>query len=210
LAYYYLSMRGQQLITMRYALPFILLLILLAAGLLGRALETSSQQRWHRLAMALTMFVGGLSLARGVELTLLLRSDSRYQAERWLETQLPPGARGEVYQKATYLPRVGPPLQVRSIPIRQRSIADLEERRPDFIVLSSASWDSISHIWNPDWRTTQQLLKPFPAAVQFLDELSEGKLPYEVAARFRQDPIFLRPSITGLCPEITVYRRTTT
>lgn len=210
LAYYYLSMRGQQLITMRYAMPFILLLVLLAAGLLGQMLDRSSKLRWNRLAVALTVFVCGLSLARGIELNLLLRNDSRYQAERWLEAHVPSGARGEIYQKTTYLPRVGPPLSFSAVPIRQRSVAKLEERRPDFIVLSSASWDSISHIWNPDWRTNQQLLKPIPEAVQLLDELSGGKLPYEIAARFHQKPLLLRPSITGLCPEITIYRRTTT
>lgn len=210
LAYYYLSMRGQQLITMRYAMPFILLLVLLAAGLLARLLEMNLGRSWSRVAASLVVLLGGLSLARGVELTLLLRNDSRYQAERWLEAHLPAGARGEIYQKTTYLPRIQPPLEVDEIPIRERSVAGLEERRPDFIVLSSASWDSISHVWSPDWRTTQELLKPIPDAVRFLDALSSGELPYEVAARFRQESRLLRPSITSLCPEIIIYRRAAT
>ena len=203
--YYYLSLRGQQLITLRYSLPFLVVAALLAAALLDGLHRRARQAVVRGSAAALILALGVLALGRGIELDLLLRGDSRHQAEAWMRTHLPDGARGEVYQKPTYLPRFPRRLQVNYVAMEQRSVADFQSRRPDFVVLSSASLKSISHIWNPDWRTTRTMLLEVPNASQFVVALRGGALGYHRVAIFRQHPRLLRMRTTGLCPEIAVY-----
>lgn len=212
LAYYYLSLRGQELITMRYSLPLAVLACLLAAVLLGELRASAQSGAARTVALSATLIIALLSLARGIELDLLLRNDSRYEAEAWMKAHLPAGSRGEIsqgeiYQKATYLPRFPKHVSVTFVPIHERSMVAVEQRHPDFIVLSSASRKSISHVWNPDWRTTGMLLVRAPEAQRFLDALERETLAYRRVVVFRQEPWLLRPRITGLCPEITIYRR---
>lgn len=206
LGYYYLSLRGQQLITMRYALPAILALLIVAAGFAAQ-LRAATAGTARVAVTAAIVLLAGVSLARAVELDLLLARDARYQAEAWIRDNLPAGSRGEVYQKQTYLPRPQPHTEVTQVPPGERSIAGLEERGPDFLVLSSASRKSISHLWNPDWRTTGDLLVLLPEADRMLRALHEGQLPYRRGALLAQRPRLIRPRITGLCPEIDVWVR---
>jgi hypothetical protein len=137
----------------------------------------------------------------------LLVTDSRYQAERWMAEHLPAGGRGEFYQKPVYLPRFDSRWNVAAVPIAERSVEGVRARRPDFVVLSSASRRSITHIWNPDWRTTRSLLAPRPQAIRFLAALEKGELGYAPAARFSQRPRLIRSRITSIAPEITIYAR---
>jgi hypothetical protein len=123
-----------------------------------------------------------------------------------METHLDSRARGEAYQKAVYLPRFDKS-RVESVPLDRRSIGGLAERAPEFIVLSSASFKSVSHRWNPDWRTTRNLLSPEPEAVRMVKALGDGSLDYRVAARFQLEPRLLRSRITSINPEITIYVR---
>ena len=206
LGYYYLSLRGQQLITMRYSLPIILVAIILVAGFLAQ-LRHATAGLGRQAVTALVLILAALSLARGVELDLLLAGDPRYRAEAWMGAHLAQGARGEAYQKQTYLPRPLRHVQLTEIPAAQRSIAALEDRRPDFIVLSSVSPKSISHVWNPDWRTTGDLLVLLPDADRMVRALEGGALPYRQAIVLRQQPRLIRPRITGLSPEIAIYVR---
>jgi 4-amino-4-deoxy-L-arabinose transferase-like glycosyltransferase len=205
--YYYLSLRGQQLVTLRYSLPFLLPAATVAAALLD-ALRTRPRHAALRGGAAvLIVGLGVLALGRGIELDLLLRGDARHQAETWMRAHVPDGARGEIYQKPTYLPRFPRRLQVNYIAMEQRSVEEFQQRRPDYVVLSSASRKSISHIWNPDWRTTRTLLLEVPDAARFVAALRDGSLGYHRVAGFRQHPQLLRVSTTGLCPEITIYAR---
>jgi hypothetical protein len=136
-----------------------------------------------------------------------MRTDSRYQAEAWLQEHVAPGSRAEVYQKAVYLPRFADGVTVASIPFAERSLAGLQQRQPDYIVLSSASRRSMTHLWNPDWRTTRDLLAPVPQAAAMVTAIEDGSAGYRVVARFAQTPRWLRLRITSLCPAITVYAR---
>ncbi len=205
-AYYYLSLRGQQLITMRYALPAILCTLIFGSGLLGRWIQ-NARGRGGTVSLVAAALLGALSLARGCELDAVLENDTRYQAEAWLRSHLPAGARGEVYQKPTYLPRPQPGLAVVTVPPEDRTIEKFLERRPHFVVLSSASAKSISHRWNRDWRTTGQLLVQLPEAQQFVAALQAGRLPYRKVAVFQHKTRWIRLRITGLSPKITIYVR---
>jgi 4-amino-4-deoxy-L-arabinose transferase-like glycosyltransferase len=207
IGYYYLSLRAQVLISLRYSLPLLVLAALLAAAFLDELRVRSHRAVMRRTVFVVILLLSALGLSRAVELTLLLRNDSRHQAELWMKAHVPDGARGEMYQKPTYLPRFPRRLQVNFIEMPQRSIEHFEQRRPDFVVLSSASRKTTSHIWNPDWRTTRTVLLEVPEAMRFMAALKNGSLGYHVVATFRQDPRLLHVRTTGLCPEITIYAR---
>ena len=192
---------------MRYSLPLVVIATILAASLLVQVLAQARGRPARAAMLSAIGVVGLLSLGRGFELDLLLRHDSRYQAEAWMRAHLPQGARGEVYQKPTFLPRLAPRFNVQEVPIRERTIAGIRQRKPDFVVLSSASYKSISHTWNPDWRQTGTLLLSMPEAGEFVKALDAGQLDYQRVATFRQHPRLIRVRITGLCPEIVVYQR---
>ena len=207
LALYYLSLRGLELITLRYLLPVTVVAAIVIGGLLGDLWASAERSRARWLVGAVLAAVAALSLGRALELDWLLMTDTRYAAEAWMATHLPAAARAEVYQKAAFLPRFRAPLRADYVPLDQRTRAGLTERRPDAIVISSASRKSITHTWAADWRQTRSLLTEAPAAADVLGALETGQLPYRVGAVFRQHPRLLRNRITSVAPEITVYVR---
>jgi dolichyl-phosphate-mannose-protein mannosyltransferase len=206
-ALYYLSLRGLELITLRYLLPVTVIGAILIAGLLSDVGSRTRQGGVGWVVGAALAVVAALSLGRGVETVALLRSDARYRAEAWMATALPRGTRAEVYQKLAFLPRFRDGVTAEFVPIEQRTRAGVLERRPEAIVTSSASRKSITHTWAADWRETRTLLTPQPAAVDFLAALEGGELPYRVGGVFRQEPWLVRNRITSVAPEITIYVR---
>ena len=197
---YYLSLRTLDLITLRYTLPFLVM-----GGLCAGALGVAVGRSWRVGAVAVAI-VCALGLARAVELDLLLQHDSRYQAERWLVSHAVAASSIETYQKAAYLPRLSG-FDHREVPLEQRTLDGIEQRRPDFIIISSAAKKGITHSWNPDWRQGHTLLIPGPGAPAFLGALEREQLPYRRVARFEQRPMLLRLRITSLCPEISIFQR---
>ena len=207
LALYVLSLRGLDLITLRYVLPVTVVVAIVVGGLLGDVWARVEPSRVRWVVGLLLAALAVLALGRAVELDALLVTDARYQAEGWMAAHLPAGARVEVYQKPAFLPRFRGAVAGVFVPVDQRTPAALLERRPDAIVTSSASRKSITHTWTPDWRKTRTLLTPQPAAVDLLAALEGGRLPYRVAAVFRQEPRLLCNRITSLAPAITIYVR---
>jgi hypothetical protein len=200
-AYYFVSLRTHDLITLRYVLPLIVI-----GGVCAGAVSAAAMAAKPRLAGVFVMGLCVLSLARAAELDLLLRHDSRYAAEEWMRSHVPAGSVIETYQKPVYLPRFFG-VEERAVPLEERSIDGVMQRRPDFIVISSAGKQGISHRWNPDWRQGQTLLVAVPAAQEFLSALEQGRLPYRQAAHFAQHPRLLRLRITSLCPKISIFQR---
>jgi hypothetical protein len=207
LSYYYLALRGMGLITLRYVLPVLAVGAILVALLLIDVWRSARTATARNAIAGLIVLVAGLSLARSVELDYLLHTDARYQAEAWIRDNVPANAKGEYYQKPVYLPRFGEQPVARLVPMPERTVAGLAERQPDFVIVSSMSRKSITTIWNPDWRSTGTLLLPVPEAERFMSELKGGRLGYQVAAEFDQDPRLLRSRITSICPTITIYTR---
>ncbi|MBX3027552.1 glycosyltransferase family 39 protein [bacterium] len=204
---YYLSLRGLELITVRYLLPITVVAGILAAVTLAR-LQALARARWERVAATVVASAFALlSLARAVELDLLLRNDARYAAEAWMASHLPTGATAEVYQKPAFVPRFRHGLHGRFVPMDERTIAGLAARNPDAIVTSSASHKSIDHVWTADWRETRSLLAPHPAASELLAALEQERLPYRLAAVFNQQPRLVHNRITSIAPEIRIYVR---
>lgn len=204
---YYLSLRGLELITLRYLLPITVVASVLVAVLLA-GLQTLARGSGTRVLVgAAAAAVALLSLARAVDLDALLTTDSRYRAEAWMAANLPRDATAEVYQKPAFVPRFRAGLTGRYVPIGERTLAGVQARRPDAIVTSSASHKSITHTWTADWRETRSLLSPQPEAVEFLQALEGGALPYRLAAVFSQEPRVVHNRITSLAPEIRIYVR---
>jgi hypothetical protein len=206
-ALYYLSLRGLELIALRYLLPMTVVACVWIAIALARATAVARQGLPRLAAQALVGGLAALALGRAIEIDWLLATDARYQAEAWMAANLPPGARAEVYQKLSFLPRFRAPVTAAYVPIEHRTLAGLAARQPDAIVTSSASYQSINQVWAPDWRETRTLLKPDPAAGEFLAALEAGQLPYRVAAVFHQQPRLLTNRITSVAPEIRIYVR---
>lgn len=205
---YYLSLRGLDLIRLRYVLPLAFVVAILAAALLADAYQASESRPWRAAVRMAAAIFCAFALARAVEMDWLFLTDSRYRAEAWIAANVAPQATAEYYQKPTYLPRWrNRPGRAVEIPMDERSIEAFARRNPDVVLLSSASRKSISHVWNPDWRETRKLLTPVPAAERFLAALEAGELGYRPVVRFRQSTRLLRLEITSLAPEITIYAR---
>lgn len=206
-AQYYLSLRGLDLITLRYLLPISAIAAILAGYALTEVSRLAGARPWRVAPIAVGGMLGLLSLARAVDMHWLLYDDSRYRAEAWIAENAPPGDVVEYYQKETFVPRFADSVRGQHIKMGERSIEKFQARRPWGAVISSASIQSIAHGWNPDWRETRNLLKPVPHALEFQDALTRGELGYREAVVIRQDPALLRLRITSLAPEIKIYVR---
>jgi len=206
-AQYYLSLRGLDLITLRYVLPISAIVAILAGYMLTEAYRMAGTRPWRVAPLVLGGMLAVLSLARAIDMHWVLYGDPRYRAEAWIQEHGRPGEVVEYYQKETFVPRFTGVVRGQNIEMNERSIEAFRARRPWGAVTSSASIKSIAHGWNPDWRETRDLLKPVPRAREFHDALKSGELGYREAATFRHDPVLLRLRITSLAPEIKVYVR---
>lgn len=206
-ALYYLSLRGLELIALRYLLPVTVVALILAAALLAQV-RAAMGGAGKMAANAVLALLACYALARAIEVDWLMWSDSRYAAEAWMTEHLPVDATVEIYQKPAFVPRFPKPLRASYVPMSERSRGGLAVRQPHAIVTSSASHRSIAQRWTPDWRSTGDMLQPEPAAVDFLAGLEAGELPYRVGTVVRQDPLTFHNRITSLAPEIVVYVRT--
>ncbi len=206
LAHYYLSLRGLDLITLRYLLPISVFLAIFAA------LALVEMRRWlpARLQSVALVAIGVvclLGLARAIDLHRTFFYDPRYAAERWIEANGKAGNQIEYYQKKTFLPRLRGRVRGRFVKMEDRSLAGLRERSSWGVVLSSASNKSIANEWNPDWRETRNLLRPVAPARELLEAIVVGETEYRKVAEFRLEPKLLRSRITSLAPEISIYAR---
>jgi 4-amino-4-deoxy-L-arabinose transferase-like glycosyltransferase len=212
---HYFGLRGMVLapgestfvVTVRYLLPIMPLAAIAAAAFLMDLRLPARAPVWRVAATVATALLAVLGLGRAVELDLMLRHDPRYQAEAWMRAHVPRGSHIEIYQPAVHLPRAGRDWTLRQVPIDERSIAAVQARQPEFILLSSASPKSITHVRNPNWRTNRKWMIPVTEAVRFREALVSGEIGYRPAARFRLQPRLLRPKIASLAPAITVYAR---
>ena len=207
LALYYLALRGMALITLRYLLPIIAVGAILIGALLGDVWTAARRTRARWPVGTVLAAIAALALGRAIDLDRLLVTDSRYQAEHWMAANLPSKAHAEVYQTPAFLPRFRDGVTAEFIPLDQRSRDAVVSRLPDAIIVNSASRKSVTHSWAADWRQTGSLLVPSPPAVEFLQALEGGQLPYRVGGTFRQEPYLLRNRITSVAPEITIYVR---
>ena len=170
----------------RFVMEAVLALAFFVGPLLG-ALWSFGRQR-SRVLLASVALIWAYSFAYGAEVDYLLLRDSRYAAEAWLEAHARPGATVEAYSDPVYLPRFPRQLDTRYV-LTPVELARLEERSPDFVVLSSA------------------FSRRFAADSDegaYLQRLLDGHLGYRPIQTFARAPRVSPPLIPTLSPEIIV------
>jgi hypothetical protein len=185
---------------MRFLAPMLPATAFLAARGLSGALQ--SRRARH--------IVGGAVLARAVLGSLLVVrlffTDSRREAERWIEAHVPAGSTVDlIANHAGYAPRLPEGLTLRLVPTLSREMAPKErfveaaarypaEASPWLILTASFYERFLEH-------ADQQ-----PERARFFGDLLAGRGGFEVAARFRQHG-FWRPEVEFVDPEIVILKR---
>ncbi len=220
LAYYVVSVRAMLSLSLRYLMPITLIATMFAGISLGTLLERGTGSWWRRsLAALLLLYI----FAYGWDVNRMMKGDARYQAENWITAEAGEGARIEVYQNATYLPRFPDSIKVDNVDFEARTVEEFRKRSPDFIVLSSAGLSGVSVQYKQDWHESEDTEQGYiegkksaagivmtyqrRANVEFLAALADGSLGYREAARFSVEPWIPRTLIQSLNPEILIYRR---
>jgi 4-amino-4-deoxy-L-arabinose transferase-like glycosyltransferase len=210
LAILFWSARVAQL---RYVLPAALVLALFAA----RALSLAWESPWLGLrwtSAAIGIFVIGLGLLRGVDLTYSMINDSRYAAARWLAPRTPPGTRIEYFGESGELPPLSAAVQTRrsigyfgakhkhhvGTEAAQEILNGWRDRRPDLIILV------------PDHSSPPGMPYNFTCPPAVCRGLIDGKFGYRLAALFetpRLLPWVYRPDLDypSVNPPIRIFLR---
>jgi len=208
--YYVFSVRAAALMPVRYTIPMLYFALIVGGTAIGALIEGSKRLRHpvsRRAALVLLVFVLGFVLLPGVEIDRLLVKDPRYAAEAWLQAHVPTGARLEIYQELTYLPRFSSDIQVLEVPLTERTVVLFQQRRPDFIVVSSAGEDQVTTRRDLDWQPGQPFRSVFVPAVEFYDRLRKEELGYHSVAQFHTSTKWITPRIGSLNPRITILAR---
>jgi len=148
----------------RFVLPLCLVLGLFGGALVARGLRASPPLRAATAALAVAVF--GYSLLRAASVDRLLTHDSRYEVERWMARNIPPGALVAAVGPPGYLPRFDG-LRWRTL---GPSVARLVQVRPDYVVL------------NADYAARAD---PGSGERELYDALFAGRLGYRLALRER-------------------------
>jgi len=199
--YYMVSLRVLKQVELRYVMPWSVLAAVPAGAFLARLVARG------RLGGFAGTAIVAFGLLYSSEVLRLLASDARYEAETWMAPYLERGHSVEVYQSWTYLPRWEHAPSVHKPPTDAMSIAAVNDRRPDFIVISSKGKEGITMYPNPDWRDGRGMMLVRVDNVRMLEALESGDLGYERVQRFERRAWVPRELITSLNPAIDVYRR---
>ncbi len=143
----------------------------------------------------------------GIDIDRLMVNDPRYAAEAWLQAHVPAGARLETYQSLTRLPRFTPDVQVSNVPMEERTVELFEQRRPDFVVLSSGARVGLTYRKVTDWQPGKPRFVHWESAQEFFDRLRAEQLGYRRAARFHTPIRWITPPFGSVNPEITILAR---
>jgi hypothetical protein len=218
--FYLLGARAMLSLSIRYVLPAALLTCAFAGIAVG-ALIDSRRLRPFGIAVA-AVFVLYI-FAYGWDVNRMFVGDPRYAAEAWLEANTTDTQTIEVYQRPTYLPRPPEGVELLRIAFDKRSVKELHERAPDFVLLSSAGLSGVTVEYKKDWksddyaddewipsqRATDGTIMNYKrrANVELLEGLRDGSIGYAKAAEFSLEPWIERPLIQSLNPKITIYAR---
>ncbi len=207
-------------LSLRYVLPIAIVATTFAGIGLAALLAPG---RWKATRRLLAVVAVVYVFAYGWDVNRMLVNDPRYEAEAWLRTNVRPHEVVEVYQRPTYLPRAPEGIQLETVPFAERNVEAFGERRPAYVLLSSAGLSGVTLEYRRDWKGAgydPQEWEPAQrspagdvmnykrkANVELLEGLLDGSLGYRVAARFSFHPWIERPLIRSLNPTITIYRR---
>jgi hypothetical protein len=218
--FYFVGVKAMLSLSMRYVLPLSVLGSAAAGIALGHLLEA---RRWKAARLSLVAASIAFICVYGIDVTHLMLKDARYRAESWLAGHTNSGTSIETYQRDTYLPRFQNSGHIEAVSFSDRNSAAFMERRPQYVVLSSAGMAGITVKYKTDWQADAVEAKEWIPAqtsvtgkvmnyhnrrnLAFLEDLRSGRLGYVEAARFNTDPWIKRPILKSLNPEIVVYER---
>jgi 4-amino-4-deoxy-L-arabinose transferase-like glycosyltransferase len=151
----------------RFVLPLSLVLGLFGGAFLARGLRAGPPLRTAAAVLAVAVFAYSLVYAASVD--RLLTHDSRYEVERWMARNIPPGAMVAAIGPPGYLPRLDG-LRWRTL---GPSVARLAQVRPDYVVV------------NADYAARAD---PGTGERELYDGLFAGRLGYRLARRERTPP----------------------
>jgi Dolichyl-phosphate-mannose-protein mannosyltransferase len=186
------------------ALRFLAPVLPAAAWLAARGISGIIRDRKAAGVVQGTMFaraaLGSLLVIR------LFFTDSRREAERWIERHVPLGSTVDlIANHAGYAPRLPEGRTLRLVPTLSREMAPKERfteaaaRYPAeasaWLILTASFYERF--LEHPD----QQ-----PERARFFGDLLAGRGGFEVAARFRQQG-FWRPEVEFVDPEIVILRK---
>jgi hypothetical protein len=205
--FYLLSLRATALVQIRYAMP-LMFGVLLLAGAAGGAIIEGLVARGNGLgwvsAVALASALS-LALLPGVEVDHLLLRDPRYAAEAWLRAHAPPQARVEIYERPTYLPRFDKALRVFQVAVEERSVGAFQLRLPDLVVLSTGGKAGHAGRYVRDWEPGKPIIADVSDAREFFARLRGGALGYQRVGHFQTPTRWVVPRINSLNPEISIF-----
>ncbi|HXY42070.1 MAG TPA: glycosyltransferase family 39 protein [Vicinamibacteria bacterium] len=174
-----------------------------AAWLAALALGAVPWRAARRVLTAALIVVPAVTTVLVVRLFLV---DSRLQAERWMEANLPPGATVDlIANHPGYLPRVPEGHEARLLRTLSREMAPAErfEEAARDLAAGGAPWLVTSGSYFDRFLDNPEQM---PERTRFFRALLAGQAGYHVAARFEQER-WLRPPAEFLDPEIVILRR---
>lgn len=218
--FYMLGARAMLSLSIRYVLPIAVVTCIFAGIAIGALLDS----RKARIPAVFVAAAFGLYVfLYGWDVNRMLVGDARYAAEAWLSENAASGQVIEVYQRPTYLPRTPDGVEMLRIAFDERSVKQLHERAPDFVLLSSAGLSGVTVEYKKDWksddyagdewipsqRATDGTIMNYKRRdnVELLEGLRDGSIGYSKAAEFAVTPWIDRPLIQSLNPKITIYAR---
>ncbi len=200
--------------SVRFAFPQSVFLAVYAGYAVSRFFESAGENRQRRMAGGVLLCaVLAFSLYNTLSVNMNMLCDARYAAERWMEKNVPSNATIEYYTYLHYLPRF--PSRALSYRVKE-DIADIERRRPDFVVLNStmiAKYDArktARGAARPGRVTSlRQIRRGRSEFPEFLNRLLGDELNYRKA--FQSDlrvPFFRNMRALNISSEyIVIYRR---
>jgi 4-amino-4-deoxy-L-arabinose transferase-like glycosyltransferase len=151
----------------RFVLPVSLVLGLFGGVFLARGLRAAPPLRAAAAVLGVAVLAYSLLYAASVD--RLLTHDSRYEVERWMARNIPPGAMVAAIGPLGYLPRLDG-LRWRTL---GPSVARLVQVRPDYVLV------------NADYAARAD---PGTGERELYDTLFSGRLGYRLARRERTPP----------------------
>jgi len=214
----YIMMLGSgYFFTSRYLIPVQAFLILLAGVGISVVFE------WQKTRLATTVLlvvvlIGGLY---AFSADLMMVSDSRYEARKWVFSNIPEGSTiDHFYRSAKYVPYLNDSYNFRLFTIAGERGTDKNEKLfeefltnyskdpGDYIVLSSFEYGA--YIPEEDTYLSRSMnlgyLPAYPKRTKFYDDLLSGKFGYERMAEFKYRTIFA-PHPDFVNPTIIILKR---
>ncbi|MCK5013991.1 MAG: glycosyltransferase family 39 protein [Candidatus Omnitrophica bacterium] len=197
LIYVFLSTRSNT--SQRFIFPIIPIISVFA----GIFFELGKEIKWPKvkmLVMPAVVFITGYSLFYAINVDLLLLKDSRVEANRWIERNIPGNAVVAAFSYQRYLPNFDKNRKIRflnQVVNRDSDIKQFIETFPtipvDYLILSDLFYKRYMHYEN------------YPVRKKFFRSLLNEEMQYTIAAEFKYKSL-LTPEVDFVNPKITILK----